>query len=222
MIFNESFSDSSKEVIAYMSENKNNFNSNLNKSTIYVTTITFTFVNAAIMSASISGAIKLAQKAPTIAGKIATIGAGVGLVVGAIASKKIIGNIIENIGKKEYLPTMIDLSEIFGLTGNSLIDLIIMIKYFQKIQFLLLEFISYYLIIYIIDLSKLESYLIKIFPTKFVSYIIKFFYKIKKIGLITIIILILLCLIASYLNGTYLDFLFENLDEIIKLYNKNL
>jgi hypothetical protein len=77
-----------------------------------------------------------------------------------------------------------------------------MIKYFQKVQLFLLVLISYYLIIYILDLSKLENFLNKIFPAKLVVYINKFLYKIKQIGLITIISLILLCIISAYLNST--------------------
>jgi len=43
--------------------------------------------NAAIMGATISGAIKLAQSAPTVAGKLATLAGGIGLGAGAIAAK---------------------------------------------------------------------------------------------------------------------------------------
>jgi len=186
--------------------------------------------NAAIMGASISGAIKLAQKAPTVGGKLATLAVGRFCAVGAgaIATKNIIGNATEpqSGGKKSnnWVTPDLDLSEIFGLTGNSVIDLLTMIKFFQKLQLFLLGLILYYLIIYIIDLSKLEKYLIQraSLPTKLVLNIIKFLNKIKNIGFITIICLIILCLIAAHLNSTYLEFLFDNLDKLIELYSKNL
>jgi hypothetical protein len=119
------------------------------------------------------------------------------------------------------MPSMDTLSEIFGLTGNSAIDLIIMIKIMQNIQFYCLVFILYYFILYIIDISKLESYLIRVLPPKLVLFLIKILNKIKKINLITIICLTVLCLIGAYLNGTYLEFLLNNFDGIIQFYLKN-
>jgi hypothetical protein len=187
--------------------------------------------NAAIMGASITAGIKLAQSVPTVAGKLATLGGAIGLGAGAIAAKNIIGNATKNLGKKSnnLLPSItdLDLSEIFGLTGNSVIDLLTMIKFFQKLQFFLLVLILYYLIIYIIDISKLEKFLIQRAGasrplTKLVLNIIKILNKIKNIGFITIICLIIMCLIAAHLNSTYLEFLFDNLDKLIELYSKNL
>lgn len=171
--------------------------------------------NSAIMAASVAAAVKIANQIPSVSGKIAAFAGGLGLGAGAIATKNIVSNVTENIGKtKSLLPS---LSEFFGLTGNSLKDLLIMINYFQTIQLFFILLILYYLIIYFIDLTKLESYLSKIVPTKLLSINFYILNTIKKIGLFTIFSLVVLTLIAAYLNVGYLNFLLENLDKIIEI-----
>ena len=175
--------------------------------------------NSAIMATSVAGAVKIAQSIPSVSGKIIALAGGIGLGAGAIAAKNAIGNLTENIGKtKNLLPSF---SELFGFTGNSLTDLLIIINYFQTIQLIFILLILYYLILYFIDLSILERYLSKIIPTKVLSIIINILNQIRKIGLFTIFSLTILTLIAAYLNVGYLNFLLENLDKIIELYSSN-
>lgn len=175
--------------------------------------------NSAIMATSVAGAIKIAQSIPSVSGKIAALAGGISIGAGAIAAKNIIGNVTANIGKtKDLLPS---LSEFFGFTGNSLTDLLIIINYFQILQLIFILLTLYYLIIYFIDLSILERYLSKIIPTKILSVIIYIFNQLRKIGLFTIFSLIILTLIAAYLNVGYLNFLLDNLDKIIELYSSN-
>jgi hypothetical protein len=220
-ILNEYITSNFYDLTCHMNNNKNN-NNDINNQSLNKTVESVG--DSAIMATSISGAVKLAQKVPRVAGKIAMLAGGIGAGAGAIAAQNLIGNSTKNLGKDKFLPSIsdIDLSEIFGLTGNSVVDLIIMIKYFQNLQLYLLVLITYYLIIFSLDLSKLDYLLNKIFPAKIVLYIKNFLNKVKKIGLITIISLIILCLIAAYLNSTYLDFLSDNLDSLIKLAYKNL
>jgi hypothetical protein len=55
--------------------------------------------DGAIMTAALAGGMKLAQKTPNIAGKLAIVSTGVAMGAGAIIAKNVAGNLSENLGK---------------------------------------------------------------------------------------------------------------------------
>jgi hypothetical protein len=64
------------------------------------------------------------------------------------------------------------LVELFDLTGNSVLDLLFLIKYIQTIQLTILCYTLYYFFfIFNINVTKIEYYLMKIFPKKIVLFI---------------------------------------------------
>jgi hypothetical protein len=98
------------------------------------------------MTAALAGGIKWAQKSPSVAGKMAILASGVALGAGAIVSKNVAGNLSENLGKdaiKSKLSSDSILSDLFNLTGNSVLDLLTLIQFFQSCQMYLLILIIY-------------------------------------------------------------------------------
>ena len=180
--------------------------------------------DGAIMSAAVSAGFKLAQASPTITGKAGALAAGLSLGVAGIVGKNVASNISSDLGKqiKPFLPNSGDLIEkletMFNLTGNSGLDLLNIILYFQKLQIFFTMLICYNLLLLLINEERVENFLIKIFPTKIVKLYIKSLITLKKSGFIIIICLLILLLISNIYSYYYLDFFISNLDGIIKLY----
>ena len=209
-----------------MAANPNNtvINVNLNKTG-----------EATIMVASLAAATQLLKSIPSIGGQIATLTGSLAIGAGGLPIKNITGNIIENIGglacawssnnnSNNYLPSLndLDFSELFGLTGNSSLDLIIMLINIQTMQLTFLLFALYYLIFNTLDFTIVLNKLNKMFPgpkgQKFISILNKYFLKFQKVSKSLIIIFIILSLIAAYMNYTYLGFLLTNFDTVVEYY----
>jgi hypothetical protein len=179
--------------------------------------------DGAIMAAAISGGAKLAQKMPNTAAKVVSMAGSVALGAGAIITKNVVGNVSENFGKditksKFSSETISILSDLFNLTGNSVLDLLTLIQFFQSCQMTFLILIIYYSILYNIKESIIEKFLNKIFPTKIVLIFMKSVNLFKKSGLILIIWMIILLIVSTFLSIHYFDFFVNNFDKICELY----
>ena len=116
------------------------------------------------------------------------------------------------------------LYKIFNLTGNSSLDLMIMLLNFQKIQLFLIYLLIYNFFIYLIPdtfIFKFEQILLKILPLKIVYLYIKSVRLWKKSSLILIFCSIILIYYSSWQTHYYLNFYLENFDGLIDLYIKN-
>jgi hypothetical protein len=213
----------------YMVENQNNTSSNTNaKPNINISN---SAGDSAIIAASMAAGTQLAKKAPTIGQKALILSSTTALGLGAIAVKNLVNNVTENLGKNSnnLLPfnpiNDLDLSEIFGLTGNSAFDLIKMINYFQTIQLIVSYFIAYNLFFYIIDFTSVINKLNKMFPgpngQKYILVFSNYISKIKKASLIFLTLFTILNLICAYINSNTIEFVYINFDSIIELYIKN-
>jgi hypothetical protein len=179
--------------------------------------------DGAIMTAALAGGMKMANKMPNIAGKVAAVAGSVAMGAGAIVAKNVAGNVSENTGKNiiksNLSPELISkLSEFFNLTGNSVLDLLTLIQFFQSCQMTFIILIIYYLILYFIKESIIENILIKILPTKIVSIFMKSLSLFKKSGLILITCFFILLIASTYLSIHYLDFFVTNFDKICDMY----
>jgi hypothetical protein len=176
--------------------------------------------DGAIMTTALAGGLKLAHKIPTLALKSALATGSVALGGTAIGVKNVIGNVTSNIGKNSYLPKDIDayISEIYNLTGNSFLDLLILIQVFQKLQLLFIFLICYNSILLLINESKLEIFLLRIFPIKIVNIYMKSLRLLKKSGFIIIICLVILLIISNLYSYYCLNFFLSNLEHLVDLY----
>jgi len=98
------------------------------------------------MTAALAGGFKAAQKVPSIAGKLAIVTGGIDLGAGAIVSKNVASNISENLSINIYnsfISSNNFLSDLFNLTGNSILDLLSLIQFFQNCQIIFLILIIY-------------------------------------------------------------------------------
>jgi hypothetical protein len=179
--------------------------------------------DSAIMAAGLSGGIKLAQAAPTLSGKVAGAVLGVTAAAGAIVAKNVASAISTNIIKKTTFVTL-NISTIFNSTGNDAIDLLNLIQFFQTGQIITLFFICFYLLIFNINESKLDSLILKYLPSSFniilEKYNIKNINFLKKSILFLLIYFFILLLIFTFLSYYYLDFIINNLDKIVEIYLK--
>nr|YP_009505008.1 hypothetical protein [Lyophyllum shimeji]AWW14127.1 hypothetical protein [Lyophyllum shimeji] len=177
------------------------------------------FVDGAIMSIALAGGIAAAKSAPTLASKAAALAGSILSGGAAIIVKNASGNISEGIGKKSSYTNLTDFfSELFQLTGNSVVDLLFLIQVFQKLQLLFLFLFSYYSIIFFINEHKLEELLLKLLPIHIVNYIMKAFRLTKKganiFRIFTFIVLIFVTIYPYY----YFDFFLSNFDAIVDFY----
>lgn len=190
-------------------------------------------VDGTIMTAALSGGIKVAQSMPTLAGKAAAVLGGVGLGATAIIAKNIAGNVSEDLGKisNKLIPSGKEFSELaeklFHLTGNNGLDLLNMIQNFQRLQILFIVIIAYNLLLLIINVDKVENYLLKWLskPTplrKALAKVIQFYIKtikiVQKSSVLILIVLFVLLFISNLYAYYYLDFFIIHLDNIIDLY----
>jgi hypothetical protein len=179
--------------------------------------------DGAIMTAALAGGMKMVNKMPNIAGKVAAVTISVATGAGAIVAKNVASNVSENAGKNiiksNLSPELISkLSDFFNLTGNSVLDLLTLIQFFQSCQMTFIILIIYYLILYFIKESIIENILIKILPFKIVSIFMKSLSLFKKSGLILITCFFILLIASTYLSIHYLDFFVTNFDKICEMY----
>lgn len=209
------------------SNNSNNSNSSTtdtNNSSLSISSkIVTNAVNAAIIGASISAGMKIAQKSPTVAGKLATVGSTILMGGAAIGLKNTAENVSANLGKpRNFIGSNLDLNSLlktmFNLTGNPGLDILNVILILQKMQIYLIIIIMYNLLFFFVTESTIENYLNKIFPIKLVNYIIKSIILLKNFNKYNIPALFLLLLISNLYTYYYLNFFFINIDEIIRLY----
>lgn len=117
-----------------------------------------------------------------------------------------------------------DPSVFFNLSGNSVLDLLNMIKVFNNLEVFFLLYLVYCLILLNINnhyAPLLEKYLYKVLPAKIVSYIMKSINLFQKTGKIYVIIFIVLLGLSIYLSNHYFSFYLDNLDKSCELYLKN-
>jgi hypothetical protein len=177
------------------------------------------------MSTAIAGAAKIAQSHPNIGGKAAIMAGGLALGGAGIVVKNVSENIGSDVFKKKLLGDGIDLQEILssilGLTGNNGIDLLNLINFFQKLQFLFIILLGYNLLILLIDSSIFENKIFNKVPKNIINLLIKYLNIMKKSSLILIICLYIFILISNLYSSHYLTFFILNLESIVELYFQN-
>lgn len=184
-------------------------------------------VDGVIMSTAIAGAAKIALRSahPNIGGKAAIMAGGLALGGAGIVVKNVSGNIGSDVFKKKLLGDGIDLQEILssilGLTGNNGIDLLNLINFFQKLQFLFIILLGYNLLILLIDSSIFENKIFNKVPKNIINLLIKYLNIMKKSSLILIICLYIFILISNLYSSHYLTFFILNLESIVELYFQN-
>ena len=195
-------------------------------------------VDGAIMATAMASLFKTLPKNPQI-GQIITVGAA-GLLFGAsgIVAKNFMGNASAHWGKRtqNFWPEDFQvediLSGIIPLTGIVLPDLLNIILLLQKLQFIGILFIIYNLFLQLIDINKIEFYLLDHKPllekyvkattlALIIKYLIKYLNHAKKGSKIFMIIFILLIIYCNRNSSIYLEFLINNLDQIIDTCYKN-
>lgn len=186
-------------------------------------------LNNGIMATAVGAGVKYGAAQPTLGGKVAVMGAALGAGAGGIVIANVASNMSSDLAKKKdsFLGESLfsdglndTLGNLFNLTGNNAYDILNLIHFFLNLQILLVILLAYNLLLYFISDSKLEGYLLKILPIKFVNifnYYIKYS---KKTVKILIICLLVLLLISSVYSSYYLNFFILNLDSIIDLYLK--
>ena len=145
-------------------------------------------------------------------------------------------NIISNILQRSK-----DLSQIYFLfgfmkpenslytnTGNNAIDLsqikniffiwVNLIQVLNKTSLLIFFLIIYNFFIQLINVNKLELFLVKYLPLKLVNFYIKSLNLVQRSSSLIIKIFFILLLISNFLSYYYLDFFISNIDAIIEFY----
>ena len=197
--------------------NNNNSNNNNNK-----------VGDSAIMATSLAGAYKFASQSPSLSGKTAALAGGLAIGSLGIIAKNTASNISKDFPTKKLTHFFVEnsdsyIKDILNLPGDSILDLLMILKLFLNIQWSFLILIIYYLILMQINESKLELLLKKIFPNSLVNFLIKFTLKFKKLGFNLIIIFFILLIIDMFLFTHYFNFFTDNFDQICELYyEKNL
>nr|YP_009493128.1 hypothetical protein [Ganoderma leucocontextum]AWJ63923.1 hypothetical protein [Ganoderma leucocontextum] len=163
--------------------------------------------NGVIMAAAMAGAYKLAQKSPSVAGKIGVVIGG----IGAGATKNISNNLSIEIGKTKFISNgnlMDVLKDTLHLTGNNAIDLLNVIQFSQRLQLFLIFLISYNLLFSNLNIVKLEGFLARLLPAIIVRWYVKSLTIYQKSSFIILICLIFLLSICNYYSYYYLGFFF--------------
>ncbi len=175
-----------------------------------------------IVAAGLAGGMKLAQGAPTPAAKAGAIATG--LVVGGIgvAGVNIVEYLTEDIWKKNFLISEITelshiLQDLFNLTGNNGLDLLIIIHHSQRVQIMISSVILYYFILNSIEDKTIENIICKLFPIKIGHYIMKSITIIKKSSRFLIFFLLIILIISNTLSYFYLDFFIVNIKDIVEI-----
>ena len=114
-----------------------------------------------------------------------------------------------------------DPSIFFNLSGNSVLDLLKMIKVFNDLEYFFLYFIIYTLILLNINLNWINKILSKFLPEKIVSSIMKSIHLFKKTGKVYVIIFIILLSCSIYMSNHYFSFFLDNFDKACEVYIKS-
>jgi hypothetical protein len=178
-----------------------------------------------IMTTALAGGYALAKKMPSTGGKILAVTGSAGVGMLAIAGKNISKNISSDIGRHNIINhnlniSNLNMSEIFDLSGNNGLDMLLIIQYFQKFSIIFLLLLIYQLFLKSIPADVLVQKLEALLPYKLLYFIKKHIIKIQKLSNILIIIFTLLLLISNILAYYYLEFYIDNLDKIIEIYFK--
>ena len=102
--------------------------------------------------------------------------------------------------------------------GNNAIDLLNLIQVLNKTSLLILFLIIYNFFIQLINVNKLELFLVKYLPLKLVNFYIKSLNLVQRSSSLIIKIFFILLLISNFLSYYYLDFFISNIDAIIEFY----
>ena len=158
---------------------------------------------------------------------ISSVGKNVGLAGsiggGAFMLKNIAGNISEDIGKENKFISekMIEiLNDSLSLSGNYGVDLLNVVNFMQRLQFIFIIAIIYIFIVKLIKEEYVEKQLNIFISAKYVKFIINYLRLIKRGGNLIIICLLILLLINNWYCSYYLEFFIQNLDKIVDLYFK--
>lgn len=167
--------------------------------------------DGAIMAAAITAASKLSTTSPSIAKKIVTWGISTVVGAGAIVAKNMSSNLSSNLGKpKNFIsdnPELIKLIEnMFNLTGNDAYNLWHLIQVFQLLQIYII--IIYDLILFLVNESLIETFLLKVFPLRIVNYYIKSIKLLKKFNKFSIPVLFKFLLCTNWYSYYYLNFFY--------------
>jgi len=175
-------------------------------------------VDAMLMGAANAAGVKLMQYTPSLAGKAAI---GVGSIVAgsaAIVAKNVSGNLSKDIGNNFIDPSIFN--EMFGLTGDSVRDLLQMLLVFQYLQLFFIYLICYNYLISNLEIVKIEVFLNYYLSKNIVIYIIKLFTISKKLSKILMISSFLLLIFSNFNSYYYLNFFIDNFDNIIEYMSK--
>ena len=174
-----------------------------------------------IKAGTATAGFKLAQKIPSIGGKVFCGGILAGGL--AIVAKNVSQNLTEILGKSKFISNtdlMDILKDMIPLTGNDALDLLHIVQSFQRLQFLFIILICYNILFSRINLDKLESFLHRFLPPTIVNWYIRALSVYQKTSLIYLICFIILLSICNYYSIYYLEFFVDNLDSIVNLYLK--
>jgi hypothetical protein len=220
-----STSNNSSNSTSSTSNNSSNNQNNktFNKTSSSTALISSKAADAAIMTTALSLGKTFISHAPNLQSKALLVGSSIMVGATAIIAKNAASNLSFDLGSKKnkFIDLGSSLAKFYDLTGNSVTDLLILIKYMQFLQLTILCFTLYYFILFNISEDIIEFYLMKIFPKKIVLFIIKNVKLLKKTGFILLIILLLLSIIAGYFVLNYLDFFLINFDDICEYYIEN-
>ena len=200
----------------------------------------------AIMATALAGGMKFAQKAKNVAVKIGLIGGSVAFDAGKAKNRR--GDIPEDIGKSIFCSYFIimndsskpqgtppgkdefniskfinefDPSIFFNLSGNSVLDLLKMIKVFNDLEYFFLYFIIYTLILLNINLNWINKILSRFLPENIVNSIMKSIHIFKKTGKVYVLIFIILLSYSIYMSNHYFSFFLDNFDKACEVYIKS-
>ena len=109
-------------------------------------------------------------------------------------------------------------NSLYTNTGNNAIDLLNLIQVLNKTSLLILFLIIYNFFIQLINVNKLELFLVKYFTLKLVNFYIKSLNLVQRSSSLIIKIFFILLLISNFLSYYYLDFFISNIDAIIEFY----
>ena len=109
-------------------------------------------------------------------------------------------------------------NSLYTNTGNNAIDLLNLIQVLNKTSLLILFLIIYNFFIQLINVNKLELFLVKYLPLKLVNFYIKSLNLVQRSSSLIIKIFFILLLISNFLSYYYLDFFVSNIDAIIEFY----
>ena len=135
--------DFSHHLAGENSNNSNNFSSSSSKA-----------ADAALVSTGLYAGSQIAKKIPiakATAGKLAAVAAWTGIGLIGVASKNIISNATENVGKNKFLSITLSnenleiLKSFLGLSGNDALDILQLIQYLNIIEMYLITSIFYVL-----------------------------------------------------------------------------